>query len=205
MIWQHGSRAGTVLFFVVEFSINFSSNDNNSKTVCCNNEAGNINGCYKCHLFETFTDHGNHTEDSPFLSTDAAAKKNEFYDRNLALFEVCLVACFFFLNFATSLFLNWQRMQPNLFTDNSSSIPPPGGDGHPTEGFLSAQPLGHLHQHHAGSEGARGGGEQSGLKQKGSQGQCALCFIFFNPAFLFGKLMLEFPPPPFTVRVLDLN
>lgn len=73
-------------------------------------------------------------------------------------------------------------MEPNLFTDNSSSIPPPGGDGHPTEGFLAAQPPGHLHQHHTGSEGARGGGEQSGLVQKSSQGQCALC-IFFNRVF----------------------
>uniref|UniRef100_A0A674PNN6 Solute carrier family 12 member 4 n=1 Tax=Takifugu rubripes TaxID=31033 RepID=A0A674PNN6_TAKRU len=35
-----------------------------------------------------FTDHGNHTEDSPFLSgADPGGKKNEFYDRNLALFE----------------------------------------------------------------------------------------------------------------------
>lgn len=76
------------------FFINFSSNYN-SKTVYCKNESRDINGCYKCHLFETFTDHGNHTEDSPFLSTDAAGKKNEFYDRNLALFEVCL-----FLNFS---------------------------------------------------------------------------------------------------------
>ncbi|XP_056135208.1 solute carrier family 12 member 4 isoform X2 [Lampris incognitus] len=34
------------------------------------------------------TGHGNHKEDSPFLnSTDAAAKKTDFYDRNLALFE----------------------------------------------------------------------------------------------------------------------
>uniref|UniRef100_A0A671VUC2 Solute carrier family 12 member 4 n=1 Tax=Sparus aurata TaxID=8175 RepID=A0A671VUC2_SPAAU len=32
--------------------------------------------------------HGNHKEDSPFLSSaDAAGKKNDFYDRNLALFE----------------------------------------------------------------------------------------------------------------------
>uniref|UniRef100_A0A8C4GM41 Solute carrier family 12 member 4 n=1 Tax=Dicentrarchus labrax TaxID=13489 RepID=A0A8C4GM41_DICLA len=32
--------------------------------------------------------HGNHKEDSPFLSsTDAASKKNDFYDKNLALFE----------------------------------------------------------------------------------------------------------------------
>ncbi|XP_034381230.1 solute carrier family 12 member 4 isoform X2 [Cyclopterus lumpus] len=32
--------------------------------------------------------HGNHKEDSPFLnSADAAPKKNDFYDRNLALFE----------------------------------------------------------------------------------------------------------------------
>ncbi|KAJ8249001.1 hypothetical protein GJAV_G00230100 [Gymnothorax javanicus] len=32
--------------------------------------------------------HGNHKEDSPFLnSADAASKKNDFYDRNLALFE----------------------------------------------------------------------------------------------------------------------
>uniref|UniRef100_A0A8C9XRB8 Solute carrier family 12 member 4 n=1 Tax=Sander lucioperca TaxID=283035 RepID=A0A8C9XRB8_SANLU len=32
--------------------------------------------------------HGNHKEDSPFLNNaDAASKKNDFYDRNLALFE----------------------------------------------------------------------------------------------------------------------
>ncbi|XP_026992859.1 solute carrier family 12 member 4 isoform X2 [Tachysurus fulvidraco] len=32
--------------------------------------------------------HGNHKEDVPFLSnTDSAAKRNDFYDRNLALFE----------------------------------------------------------------------------------------------------------------------
>lgn len=43
------------------------------------------------------SDHGNHTEDSPFLSTDAAGKKNEFYDRNLALFEVCLFWNFSYL------------------------------------------------------------------------------------------------------------
>lgn len=43
------------------------------------------------------TGHGNHKEDSPFLkSADAASKKNDFYDRNLALFEVC---CFYFLIF----------------------------------------------------------------------------------------------------------
>uniref|UniRef100_A0A673BUH8 Solute carrier family 12 member 4 n=1 Tax=Sphaeramia orbicularis TaxID=375764 RepID=A0A673BUH8_9TELE len=35
-----------------------------------------------------FSGHGNHKEDSPFLnSADAASKKNDFYDRNLALFE----------------------------------------------------------------------------------------------------------------------
>lgn len=46
-------------------------------------------------FFQLFlTGHGNHKEDSPFLSSaDAAGKKNDFYDRNLALFEVC---CFFF-------------------------------------------------------------------------------------------------------------
>uniref|UniRef100_A0A672IMM6 Solute carrier family 12 member 4-like n=1 Tax=Salarias fasciatus TaxID=181472 RepID=A0A672IMM6_SALFA len=34
------------------------------------------------------TGHGNHKEDSPFLSSpDSASKKNDFYDRNLALFE----------------------------------------------------------------------------------------------------------------------
>uniref|UniRef100_A0A671LEF5 Solute carrier family 12 member 4-like n=1 Tax=Sinocyclocheilus anshuiensis TaxID=1608454 RepID=A0A671LEF5_9TELE len=32
--------------------------------------------------------HGNHKEDSPFLSTsDAASKRNDYYDKNLALFE----------------------------------------------------------------------------------------------------------------------
>uniref|UniRef100_A0A8C6VVD4 Solute carrier family 12 member 4 n=1 Tax=Nothobranchius furzeri TaxID=105023 RepID=A0A8C6VVD4_NOTFU len=34
--------------------------------------------------------HGNHKEDSPFLSSpDSDGKRNDFYDRNLALFEVC--------------------------------------------------------------------------------------------------------------------
>lgn len=33
--------------------------------------------------------HGNHKEDSPFLGgADAAGKRSDFYDRNLALFEV---------------------------------------------------------------------------------------------------------------------
>jgi len=41
-------------------------------------------------LFLTLTGHGNHKEDSPFLnSADSPDKKNDFYDRNLALFEVC--------------------------------------------------------------------------------------------------------------------
>lgn len=44
---------------------------------------------YPGHLDTVSSDGlGNHKEDSPFLnSPDAAAKKNEFYDRNLALFE----------------------------------------------------------------------------------------------------------------------
>lgn len=52
-----------------------------------------------CFFFQLFlTGHGNHKEDSPFLSSaDAAGKKNDFYDRNLALFEVC---CFFFFYFS---------------------------------------------------------------------------------------------------------
>ncbi|XP_071382768.1 solute carrier family 12 member 4 [Centroberyx affinis] len=33
------------------------------------------------------TGHGNHKEDSPFLNSADAAKKSDFYDRNLALFE----------------------------------------------------------------------------------------------------------------------
>uniref|UniRef100_A0A4W5PTV0 Solute carrier family 12 member 4 n=1 Tax=Hucho hucho TaxID=62062 RepID=A0A4W5PTV0_9TELE len=33
------------------------------------------------------TGHGNHSEDSPFLSSADAVKKTDFYDRNLALFE----------------------------------------------------------------------------------------------------------------------
>lgn len=33
--------------------------------------------------------HGNHKEDVPFLSsTDSTAKRNDYYDKNLALFEV---------------------------------------------------------------------------------------------------------------------
>uniref|UniRef100_A0A8C2HM50 Uncharacterized protein n=1 Tax=Cyprinus carpio TaxID=7962 RepID=A0A8C2HM50_CYPCA len=33
--------------------------------------------------------HGNHKEDSPFLSSpDSASKRNDYYDKNLALFEV---------------------------------------------------------------------------------------------------------------------
>ena len=43
-----------------------------------------------CLVYLSLTGHGNHKEDSPFLnSADAASKKNDFYDRNLALFEVC--------------------------------------------------------------------------------------------------------------------
>ncbi|KAM6980129.1 solute carrier family 12 member 4 [Aplochiton taeniatus] len=44
---------------------------------------------YPGHLDTVSSDgHGNHNEDSPFLnSADAAVKKNDFYDRNLALFE----------------------------------------------------------------------------------------------------------------------
>lgn len=35
------------------------------------------------------TGHGNHKEDSPFLTSgDASAKRSDYYDRNLALFEV---------------------------------------------------------------------------------------------------------------------
>lgn len=45
-------------------------------------------------VFISLIGHGNHKEDSPFLSSaDAAGKKNDFYDRNLALFEV---SCFYF-------------------------------------------------------------------------------------------------------------
>lgn len=41
-------------------------------------------------LFSFLTGHGNHKEDRPFLnSADATSKNNDFYDRNLALFEVC--------------------------------------------------------------------------------------------------------------------
>lgn len=52
--------------------------------------------------FFCLTGHGDHKEDSPFLnSPDASVKRSDFYDRNLALFEV---SDFFFLlyNAATS-------------------------------------------------------------------------------------------------------
>lgn len=56
-----------------------------------------------CFFLLFLTGHGNHKEDSPFLSSaDAAGKKNDFYDRNLALFEVC---CFVFLFFYFPIFL----------------------------------------------------------------------------------------------------
>lgn len=96
--------------------------------------------------------------------------------------SLCLRFVWLFVNFSSNYFSTdrgWNQtysLTPFFFT-------PPGGNGHPTEGFLSAQPLGHLHQHHTGSEGAWGGGKQSDLKQKGSQGQCALCLIFFNSVF----------------------
>lgn len=62
----------------------------------------------------SLTGHGNHKEDSPFLSSaDAAGKKNDFYDRNLALFEVC---CFYSL-----IFLSDDRLNPDVFIDTSSS------------------------------------------------------------------------------------
>lgn len=39
--------------------------------------------------------HGNHKEDSPFLGgADTAGKRSDFYDRNLALFEVALILFF---------------------------------------------------------------------------------------------------------------
>uniref|UniRef100_A0A3Q1FR42 Amino acid permease/ SLC12A domain-containing protein n=1 Tax=Acanthochromis polyacanthus TaxID=80966 RepID=A0A3Q1FR42_9TELE len=48
----------------------------------------NLNDCLLTVFFLSLIGHGNHKEDSPFLnSADAAGKKNDFYDRNLALFE----------------------------------------------------------------------------------------------------------------------
>lgn len=50
-------------------------------------------------VFLCLIGHGNHKEDSPFLNNaDAASKKNDFYDRNLALFEVCYFYCPIFLS-----------------------------------------------------------------------------------------------------------
>ena len=43
---------------------------------------------------DSFIGLGNHKEDSPFLNNVDAARKNDFYDRNLALFEVCLFKCY---------------------------------------------------------------------------------------------------------------
>lgn len=87
------------------------------------------------------------------------------------------------LSFHQFFFQAWSPTLPLPLPTSSSSLSSssstPGGDGHPTKGFLSAQSLGHLHQHHAGSEGAWGGGECSGLEQKGSQGQRAPRLILF--------------------------
>uniref|UniRef100_A0A4W5JRE3 Solute carrier family 12 member 4 n=1 Tax=Hucho hucho TaxID=62062 RepID=A0A4W5JRE3_9TELE len=45
-------------------------------------------GGHPGHLDTVSSDgHGNHSEDSPFLSSADAVKKTDFYDRNLALFE----------------------------------------------------------------------------------------------------------------------
>lgn len=58
-----------------------------------------------------------------------------------------------FLNFPSYYFLT-DRGWNQTYSVTPFFISPPGGNGHPTEGFLSAQPFGHLHQHHTGSEGA---------------------------------------------------
>lgn len=137
------------------------------------------------YCFLALTDHGNHTEDSPFLSaSDTSGKRSEFYDRNLALFEVCLLVCF-----SGSSFLVPRSWHPSLFS-------PPGGDGQPAQGFVPSQPLGHLHQHHAGGEGAWGRGEHSGLIQENSQGQPALCLFFFLIILHFFRKPDAHPPPP---------
>lgn len=89
------AELGLRCWWLLNFTLTSSSNDNHSKIICCN-------FLYNKWLLKgltfakPFTDHGNHTEDSPFLGgADAAGKKNEFYDRNLALFEVCLIFLFF--------------------------------------------------------------------------------------------------------------
>lgn len=51
---------------------------------------------------------------------------------------------------------------------------PTGRAGHTTESFQFPQPTGQLHQHHAGSPGARGGGERRCFTQEGPQGQRSL-------------------------------
>lgn len=61
--------------------------------------------------------HGNHKEDSPFLGgADAAGKRSDYYDRNLALFEVALFLDFFFF------FLFFVLVQPIMIL--TSSLPP---------------------------------------------------------------------------------
>uniref|UniRef100_A0A672TEY6 Uncharacterized protein n=1 Tax=Strigops habroptila TaxID=2489341 RepID=A0A672TEY6_STRHB len=46
-----------------------------------NNDKGNNKG-------REYNYHGNHKENSPFLNSSEAGKGGDYYDRNLALFEV---------------------------------------------------------------------------------------------------------------------
>uniref|UniRef100_A0A3Q2X9S9 Uncharacterized protein n=1 Tax=Hippocampus comes TaxID=109280 RepID=A0A3Q2X9S9_HIPCM len=45
-------------------------------------------GSAALHCLFPIIGHGNHKEDSPFLNSPDEKNKNDFYDRNLALFEV---------------------------------------------------------------------------------------------------------------------
>lgn len=44
--------------------------------------------CYQNLFLFFFAGHGNHKENSPFLNSAEAGKGGDYYDRNLALFEV---------------------------------------------------------------------------------------------------------------------
>lgn len=59
--------------------------------------------------------HGAHKEDSPFLSSsDSASKRNDYYDKNLALFEVCLFAVHFVHCFTVNLKYNFVSIHSSI-------------------------------------------------------------------------------------------
>lgn len=47
-----------------------------------------LSALIKTCCFFFFAGHGNHKENSPFLNSSEAGKGGDYYDRNLALFEV---------------------------------------------------------------------------------------------------------------------